>query len=135
MDHHVPPRPLSVLVVDNQPAADGWSLLLTHWGHRPLVASHPTEAWATALAHGPDVVLLGIGSAGVDGWELARRVLAEPTLHPVEVIALSDDHSQADRERSAAAGIRWQFVKPVAPDLLREVLVACGLLRGRPAKD
>jgi two-component system CheB/CheR fusion protein len=132
MDHHVPARPLSVLVVDDQPAADTWSGLLTSWGHRPLVAYQVSEAWEAALAEKPDVVLLGIGSPGANAWDLARHLLAEPALHGIQVIALSRDHSEGDRVAAAAAGIRWHFVKPVAPDLLRGVLVVCGHGRGLP---
>jgi DNA-binding response OmpR family regulator len=130
MDRHHPAGPLCVLIVDgDRVAADTWSVLLTSWGHRPLTAYDAGAAWATALAHRPDVVLLGIGSAGEDGWELGRRLLAEPALDGIQVIALADDYSEDDRKKSAAAGILWHLVKPVDPDLVRGLLVPCRFQR------
>jgi DNA-binding response OmpR family regulator len=96
-----------------------------------LVASHADTACTTALAEKPDVLLLGVGSAGLDGWDLARRLSAEPSLHGLQVIALADEHAEGDHERAAAVGIRWLFVKPVQPELLRGVLQTCGLHGGR----
>src|SRR5262249_27925181 len=54
--------PLCVLVVDDDPdTARMWCLLLSGWGHRPLLAYDAAAARAVASAEKPDVVLADIG--------------------------------------------------------------------------
>jgi CheY-like chemotaxis protein len=96
-------RPLCVLVVGERAAADVWSAPLARWGHRPLVAYDAAAAWAEALAQRPDVVLLDPGSTGVDGLGLSRRLLSDPVLHGVQIIALADHHPEDDLATAAAA--------------------------------
>jgi two-component system CheB/CheR fusion protein len=124
--------PLCVLVVDDGPqTAETWCLLLSQWGHRPLAAYDAAAALAVARAEMPDVALLDIGLPGMGGWELARRLRAEPALAGTQLIAVTGRHTEADREKSAAAGIRWHLVKPVEPDFLRRLLGVCGPQRAR----
>jgi CheY-like chemotaxis protein len=131
MDAHQHTEPLCVLVVDDDwQAAEVWCLLLAQWGHRTLAAYDATAAWAVALAEKPDVVLLDIRLPGVDGWDLARRLRAEPVLEGIKLIALTGD-PDANSEKSAQAGIDWHLVKPVDPQLLRRLVVVIGLQRGR----
>ena len=74
MDSIRPPRP-HVLVVDNRhDAAVSLARLLERWGFRPVVAYDAPSALAVALAQPPAAVLLGIGLAGLDGCEVARRL-------------------------------------------------------------
>jgi CheY-like chemotaxis protein len=131
MDPQQPTQSLCVLVVDDDwQAAEVWCLLLAQWGHRTLAAYDATAAWAVALAEKPDVVLLDIHLPGVDGWDLARRLRAEPVLEGINLIALTGD-PDADREKSVPAEINWHLVKPVDPQLLQRLVVECGLQRGR----
>jgi CheY-like chemotaxis protein len=132
MDLQQPALPLCVLVVDDGPdTAETWCFLLAQWGHRPLAAYDAAAAWAVAKSEKPDVVLLDIGLPGVDGWELARRLRAEPTLAGIQFIAVTGRHTKADHEKSAAAGFLGHLVKPVDPDYLRGLLVRCGPQGGR----
>jgi DNA-binding response OmpR family regulator len=117
--------PLRVLVVDdNHDAAHSLCLLVSAWGHLALMAYDATAAWATAVAERPDVVLLDLGLPGVDGWELARRLRADPALRGAVLIAVTGHGREADRVRSAAAGIDQHLLKPVEPELLRKLLEA-----------
>jgi DNA-binding response OmpR family regulator len=122
-----------VLVVDdNRDAADTLGLMLSAWGHRPLVTYDPAEAWELAVTYRPDVGLLDIGLPGTSGWDLARRLRAEPSLAGMRLLAVTGYGTDRDRERSDEAGMDWHLVKPTDPDLLRRLLVVCGLRRGRP---
>jgi two-component system CheB/CheR fusion protein len=124
--------PLCVLAVDdNRDAADSLGLLLSLWGHRPLVAYDAAGAWAAALGARPDVVVLDLRLPDMSGWDLARRLRAEPALNGVKLIAVTGCDRDADRSRSEAAGIDWHLIKPVEPELLRQVLTVCGLRRRR----
>jgi CheY-like chemotaxis protein len=132
MDLQQPSGPLCVLVVDDGPdTAETWCILLAQWGHRPLAAYDAAAAWAVAKSEKPDVVLLDIGLPRMDGWELGRRLRAEPALAGIQLIAVTARHTEADHEKSAAAGFLGHLVKPVDPELLRGVLATCELRRGR----
>jgi CheY-like chemotaxis protein len=123
-------RPLRILAVDDsRETADLWCHLLGFWGHHSLAAYDAATALETALRERPDVVLLDLD---LDGWELARRLRAEPALGGVVLIALSGHESDADRQKSADAGIDEHLVKPVDPEVLRRLLAA-GLWADRDA--
>jgi CheY-like chemotaxis protein len=133
----VPPaRRLSVLVVDgsNRDAADSLCLLLSLWGHRPFVTYDAASAWKVALRYRPDVVLLEVAMLGSDGWGWARRLLAEPSLRGTRVVAVTVCGRPGDRKKSHAAGLDPHLVKPVEPELLRDVLAGFAA-DGRPAAD
>jgi CheY-like chemotaxis protein len=125
-----PAGPLCVLAVDdNRDAADSLGLMLALWGHRPLVAYDPAAALSLALHERPDVVLLDLGLRGMDGWQLARRLRAEPGLGGISIIAVTGYGRPADGEKSREAGID-HLLKPVEPDLLQRLLAAHGAGRG-----
>jgi CheY-like chemotaxis protein len=110
---------LSVLVVDDCPdAADSTAELLRLEGHAVRVVYSGEGALALARADPPDVVLLDIRMPGVDGWEVARRLRQTAAGRGPVVIAVSGLGSEADRERSAGAGIEAHLVKPVEPGYL-----------------
>jgi CheY-like chemotaxis protein len=60
----------------------------------------------------------------MDGYEVARRLRAEPSLDGVCLVALTGYGSEADRRRSTEAGFDTHLVKPVEFDALRRVLEA-----------
>jgi two-component system CheB/CheR fusion protein len=70
----------------------------------------------------------------MDGWELARSLRAEPSLRGVVLLALSGYGSDADRRKSADAGIDEHLLKPVDPEVLRGLL-ASGLWPDRGPAD
>jgi DNA-binding response OmpR family regulator len=70
----------------------------------------------------PDAILLDIGLPDIDGCEVARRLRAESTFHHVPLIAISGFSAEADRKRATLAGFDRYFVKPVAFQMLHEVL-------------
>jgi CheY-like chemotaxis protein len=130
-------RPLRILAVDDsRETADLWCHLLGFWGHHPFAAYDAATALETALREHPDVVFLDLSLTGsdMDGWELARRLRAEPALGGVVLIALSGHESDADRQKSVDAGIDEHLVKPIDPDVLRGLLAA-GLWADRDAVD
>jgi CheY-like chemotaxis protein len=130
MHPHPPVGPLRVLVVDDyRDAADSLHVLLALWGHRPRTAYDAATALALADRERPEVVLLEPRLSGTDGWELAARLRARPGLGGVPLIAVTGSMREADRQKSAA-GIAHHLVKPVEPELLRQILAAYCPRRG-----
>ncbi len=87
----------TILVVDDQDAGRFTleSLLATQ-GYRVLPASNGPEALAIASADPPDIILLDIMMPGMDGFEVCRRLRANPITAEIPVIfvtALDDQES------------------------------------------
>jgi CheY-like chemotaxis protein len=115
--------PLCVLVIDdNVDAADALTKLLRISGHDVRTAYDGPSGVLAARAFAPKVVLLDIGLPGFDGYEVARRLRYEPTLHNVIIIAITGYGTDQDRKNCVAAGIDYHMVKPVEYDQIRKIL-------------
>ncbi len=134
--HPASPRPPlrdgtpRVLVVDdNEDAAELLAEALRLFGYTVDVAHDGPEALRAAAARPPDVALLDIGLPVMDGYELARRLRADPSLRAIKLVAITGYGQEADRQRAREAGFDVHLVKPV------EIGALCRLLeklRPRP---
>jgi len=125
-------RRLRVLVVDdNRDAVESMALLLGLWGHEVTTASEGKAALQAALSQRPDVVLLDIGLPGIDGYEVARRIRANPETSKTILVAMTGYGQAEDRQRAREAGFTLHLVKPVEPDGLQRALAAVT----RPSPD
>ncbi len=111
-----------LLVEDNADGARSLAELLSLAGHEVHVASDGPSGLEAARRLLPDAVVLDVGLPGFDGYELARRLRAEPSLAGVLLIALSGWAGRDDRARSSDAGIDHHLVKPVGVARLGELL-------------
>lgn len=118
----VPPRQRVLVVDDNQDSADSLAMLLEIDGHDVRAVYSATSALDEIDAFTPDVILLDIGLPDLDGYEVARRVLARP--RPPRLVAVSGYGQLEDRQRSANAGFAAHLVKPVDMAALKRVLAA-----------
>jgi CheY-like chemotaxis protein len=112
-----------VLVVDdNTDAAEMLSDWLMGFGHEVAMAHDGPTALALVPDFSPDVVLLDIGLPVMDGFDVARRVLARHgARHPL-LVAVTGYGQPADRERAAREGFGAHLVKPVDLDALASLL-------------
>ena len=116
-------HPVCVLVADdNSDAVWGVAKFLELAGYRVLRADGGTSALATARAERPDVVLLDLGMPDLDGYEVARRIRAEPWGASMLLIAASGWGRDDDQRRSAEAGFDTHLVKPVDLDELNTII-------------
>ncbi|HWB14298.1 MAG TPA: PAS domain S-box protein [Pirellulales bacterium] len=114
-----------VLVVDdNQDAADGLAIVLGLAGQDVRTAYDGPSALAEANHFRPDVIFLDIGMPGMDGYEVARRLRADPELKGALLVALTGWGQEADRRRSFDAGFDHHLVKPVDTDVLNDLLAS-----------
>jgi signal transduction histidine kinase/ActR/RegA family two-component response regulator len=121
--HPGAPIPLKILVVDdNQDAADALGSLLRVDGHDVETAYSGLQALERIRSFGPAVVLLDIGLPGVDGYEVARRMRAEPSANGTKLVALTGYGREADREKVRASGFVAHLVKPVEYAALQRVI-------------
>ena len=112
-----------ILVVDdNVDAAETMVMLLDLSGHEARSAFGGQEALEMALAFRPDLVFLDIGLPGMNGYEVARRLLAEPGTASTKLIALTGWGTEEDIRKSKSAGFHAHLTKPVDPDAVEAAL-------------
>lgn len=115
--------PLRVLVVDdNVDGAESLSMMLELLGHEVHRVHDGASAIAEATDWVPDVALLDIGLPDLTGYEVARRLRAEPRLARLTLVAVTGWGSEDDQRRSAEAGIEHHLTKPVDAQALERLL-------------
>jgi signal transduction histidine kinase/ActR/RegA family two-component response regulator len=115
--------PQRVLVVDdNVDALEGLSLLLRTAGFDVLKASDGRQALRLAATSHPDFALLDIGMPHMDGYEVARRIRAEPWGAQMTLVALTGWGQSEDQRRTREAGFDCHLVKPVSFEAVTDVM-------------
>ncbi len=114
---------LQILVVDdNGDSADSLALLLSLAGHETHVARDGSQALLRAEALRPDAILLDLGLPGLSGYEVCRRLRAEPWAQTTPIVAITGWGQDEDRQRSKEAGFDGHLVKPIVLDELSALL-------------
>jgi CheY-like chemotaxis protein len=114
---------LRILVIeDNVDAAETLCDLLTLFGHQAEFVHSGAAGVAVARQRRPDVVLCDIGLPEMDGYAVARQLRADPATAPVHLIAVTGYGREADRRQAAEAGFELHLVKPVGPEVLKQLL-------------
>ena len=103
-------------------AARAWRCCCACSAPKCALAHSGRDALDCVTSFNPDVVLLDIGMPGMDGYEVARRIRANPNNRHISLIALTGWGQDEDRQRSAAAGFDHHLVKPADIDQLRQLL-------------
>ena len=80
------------------------------------------EAIADAERLRPDVLLLDLGLPIMDGFEVCRRIRAQPWGRQMLIIAITGWGQDIDRRRSAEAGFDHHLVKPVDVRAITKIL-------------
>jgi len=115
--------PRRILVVDdNIDAAQSLGLMLRQSGHQVELAYDGLAGLIAARGSVPDVILLDISMPGVDGLEVAQCLRDDPRFNPVRIVAVTGLAHEEDLRKSRAAGFDEHLVKPISPEVLREVL-------------
>jgi signal transduction histidine kinase len=83
------PPPLILNVNDNEGARYMVTLMLERAGFRVLEAGDGREALAVAAAHAPDLVILDVQLPDIDGFEVCRRLRADPVMASIKVLHTS----------------------------------------------
>jgi len=122
-----PVAPLRLMLVDdNIDAANTLAMLLEMQGYQVSVVYRAQDALELAAADPPGIFLLDIGLPDMDGYELARRLRAQPATADAVLIALTGYGQAQDRERSEQAGFDHHLVKPVEIERLSALLAQVG---------
>ena len=111
-----------LIVDDNRDAADSLAELLNLSGAHAVVAYNGPDALKLAATSKPALAILDIGMPGMDGCELAERLLADPAHQGLRLAAITGWGQENDRLRVAAAGFSHHLLKPVDMGALHAML-------------
>jgi PAS domain S-box-containing protein len=120
-----PPRARRILVIeDSVDTADNLRVALELSGHDVSVAHDGQAGLAIAREIHPDVVVCDLGLPGMDGYQVAAALRADPGMQSTFLVALSGYATRADRKRSAKAGFDRHVAKPANIETLLEIVGA-----------
>jgi CheY-like chemotaxis protein len=119
-----------LIVEDNADVARSLGMLVEMLGHRVELVDNGDLALPAALAFAPDLVVLDIGLPGMNGYQIARAMRAQPALRNAMIVACTGYGQEDDRLRVQEAGFDKHLVKPVRVTDLENILSAMAGSRG-----
>ena len=102
-----------LLVEDNEMNRDMLSRRLQRKGYSVLIAHDGEQGLAKAHSEIPDLILMDISLPFIDGYEVTRRLKANPRTRHIPVIALTAHALLTDRDKALKAGCDDYDTKPV----------------------
>jgi DNA-binding response OmpR family regulator len=95
-------------------------------GMQVLEAADGETGLALARKERPDLILLDVMMPGLDGWDVARRLTADPETREIPIVFLTARAGEDDRRLGASLGGAGYVAKPFDPvhigELVEEVL-------------
>jgi CheY-like chemotaxis protein len=114
-----------VLVVDDNPTnAKLVAYVLARHGFDVRTAADATDALAAIRDRRPRVILMDLQLPGVDGFELTRRLKADPATADIAIIAVTAYAMTGDEDRARAAGCDGYLSKPIDTRTLGDVVAS-----------
>ena len=112
-----------VLIVEDSPTqARQLAFLLEEAGFQVAVAPDAEQAWERLARERCDIVLTDLLLPGASGFDLCRRIKADPTLNLIPIVAVSSFAMKGDEEKARAAGCDHYVTKPYSPIQLLRVI-------------
>jgi two-component system CheB/CheR fusion protein len=118
------PRRSILIVDDNVQAADNLGMLMSKvFGQEVRVVYNGKSALEIAGSFCPDIILLDLEMAGMDGYEVAMRLRTDSECSRALIVAVTGWGQEEYRRRSRELGFDLHLVKPVTARDLRQMLV------------
>lgn len=112
-----------MLVIDDEQAIRAVCRVnLTASGIDVLEAEEGHAGLELARREQPDLILLDVMMPGVDGWDVARRLAADPATREIPIVFLTAKAESADRRHAQHLGGVGYVVKPFDPVQLGEMI-------------
>ncbi|MBP5559899.1 MAG: response regulator [Bacteroidales bacterium] len=104
--------PLNVLLVQK---------MLSRFNFRLKTAANGQQALDSVAEEKPDLILLDLMMPGIDGFEVIRRLRAEPATADIQIVILSALNSNEDVVKGFNVGANDFIMKPI----IMEKLLSC----------
>src|SRR4030066_256470 len=106
-----------ILIIDDDPdALTLIGLTLERRGYDVLKASGGAEALMMVETDRPDLILLDLMMPHMDGYEVCRRIKADPRLANTPIVMLTAKAQMASQVEGYRVGADDYVTKPVHPD-------------------
>ncbi len=103
----------AVLVIEDDPrSVKLMELVLSSQGYQAVVARNGEEGLAAAKSRPFDVILLDLMLPEVDGFEVLRRLQADPELADIPVVITSARARPTTKDEAAELGADFYLTKP-----------------------
>jgi CheY-like chemotaxis protein len=115
---------MRILVVEDQDSIRRMiEALVQARGYKVTAAPSGAKALDLAMTEPPDLMLLDLMMPGqFDGFEVCRRLRADPTTRAIPIIVITAMDDDAARTRATEAGANAFYTKPFSPiALLKEI--------------
>ncbi len=122
-----------LVVEDEEDIAELIEYNLLKQGFSAEVAGSGEEALLRARRRKPGLVLLDLMLPGVDGYEVCRRLKAEPDMREIPVVMVTAKGEETDVVKGLELGADDYIVKPFSPRVLLARVRA--ILRRRPRRE
>ena len=113
------PAPRRVLIVDDEPANIHALAAALQDGYDLRFATQAARALELAGSVPLDLILLDVVMPGMDGFEVLRRLQADPVTRGVPVIFVTSRGEVMDEERGFALGAVDYITKPASAPIVR----------------
>jgi two-component system cell cycle response regulator len=104
-----------LIVEDNADNLKLMSYLLRSFGYQVLSAQDGEEGLAIVASEALDLIICDIQMPGIDGYEFARQLKADPRSDKIPLIAVTALAMVGDRDKVLAAGFDGYITKPIVP--------------------
>ena len=103
-----------VLIIDDDPMiCETVRLALVHEGYDAKALAKPEEAFARVQSERPDLVILDLYMPDVNGWDICRKLKADPELKRIPVMIFTGSNETVDVIAGIDAGAFEYITKPV----------------------
>jgi CheY-like chemotaxis protein len=128
------PKKRVLIVEDEVDTRAGLREILERAGYAPAEAADGPEGLAQAENLRPHAILLDVRMPGLDGYEVCRRLKANPTTKPIPVIFLTAVQDDTLNRLAYEAGAMACILKPFRLEALVTVIQAAIAGSERQAK-
>jgi CheY-like chemotaxis protein len=112
-----------ILIVDDNPANLKLArVVLTRAGFEVGTAADAEEALAILEGFEPLLILMDLQLPGMDGFDLTRRLKADPARSHIVIVALTAYAMRGDEAKALAAGCDGYLAKPIDTRTLASVV-------------
>jgi DNA-binding response OmpR family regulator len=115
------PRPIRVMIVDDEPAiVEVFSLLLSQKGYVPIPAQSGKECISLLKIQKklPDLILLDIMMVPMDGWQTLEEIKKNPSWKKIPVLMLTGKQPTPSETKRYGLCIEDYMLKPIKPQEL-----------------
>ncbi|MES9939233.1 MAG: diguanylate cyclase [Candidatus Thiodiazotropha sp. 6PLUC2] len=110
----------TVLIVDDEPQNLHLLVDALRMEHELIVATSGREAIERVDLHNPpDLILLDVVMPEMDGWDVCRKLKANPMTEGIPIIFVTSRDEVVDEAKGLAAGAVDYITKPFSPEIVR----------------